>query len=1265
MARSFTFSEERFNRLFPFYILINQQMVIETYGEALEKICSVLKGKLFFEYCTITAPAINQADFESLKGCCNQELVIECGKEQPTRLRGLLEYLPETNQLLFVGSPWPGTIEDGAQQQYPLTGGVRHLKKIHASSTQDQLNDDTGLPDIVSFHYQDPDPVICIDYSGKILQTNPAAAGLDIFECNTIEYSRDALAVLIAGQVNTVTPKWFFEAHSNGRVFAFVCIDICEHNCINIYGRDITQTKKEERHLNSLSLIVRQTHQAVVITDAQARVEWVNESFEKMTGYAFDEVQGKSPGSILQGPGTSPGTVKYMRRQIRKGRPFTCEVYNYKKSGEGYWLRINCHPVFDAQGKLIQFFAVEENITFEKAAQEKVKETASRMSSLINNLQAGVLLENEDRTIALVNQHFCKMFNITTAAADMVGSNCSALAEQARHLFKDPVTFISLFNEVLQKREPVTGEILAMTDGRSIERDYIPVWNEGRYEGHLWVYTDITEKINADKKIAEQRVFYEEILDNIPADIAVFDDQHHYLYVNPKGINDAAMRKWIIGKKDEDYLQYRNKPMSIAAGRRTVFNSIIKNKQLQSWEEELLQPDGSNQYMLRHMSPVMDDNDQVKMVIGYAVDVTQTKAFLLQIEQSEKRYRDVIENSLAIVTTHDMEGRFLTVNPMVGKTFGYDDNEMIGHSLLEFIKEEDRPLFNEQYLDKIKKEKIFSGIFKVIHKNGDIIYTLYNNFLKEEAGEEPYVIGFAMDISDRVKVEKELKIAKKMTEELAQTKQNFLANMSHEIRTPMNAIMGMANQLGKTTLNKNQLFYLNIILSASENLLVIINDILDLSKMESGKLSIERIGFEPKLVIGRVMEVMRHKAEEKGLAFTNSFCDNELCGVLLGDPFRLNQILLNLVSNAIKFTEKGTVDISCKVIAETADDQTVEVQVKDTGIGMDASFAKNIFRKYAQENQSTTRLFGGTGLGMSICEELIRLMGGTIEVKSKKGEGTTVSFVISFGKGAQEQLPVKELPLAGTGILKDKKILVTDDNEMNRLVATTILNNYGVITEEATNGSEAVEKVKQQQFDIVLMDVQMPVMDGVEATQAIRQHISTDLPIIALTAFAIKGDNTKFINAGMNDYLSKPFEENQLLQMVCRWLEKKQTKMSQEIIQENPVALYDLRKLYEIANGNQEFVDKMVNLFIEQVPLAITEIYAAYQQKDFARIRAAVIRIKAPVANMGIGYLKNDLQQIESFTLGNKHSGEFTRLIQHVDMSIQKVVESIKSKAAV
>jgi signal transduction histidine kinase/CheY-like chemotaxis protein/HPt (histidine-containing phosphotransfer) domain-containing protein len=516
-------------------------------------------------------------------------------------------------------------------------------------------------------------------------------------------------------------------------------------------------------------------------------------------------------------------------------------------------------------------------------------------------------------------------------------------------------------------------------------------------------------------------------------------------------------------------------------------------------------------------------------------------------------------------------------------------------------------------------------------------------------------------ITRRKEIEKELIAAKQAAEASSHVKEVFLANMSHEIRTPLNGIIGMSNQLNKTSLTEKQKLYLNTIQTASENLSIIINDILDLSKAESGKFALEIIGFNARETIERPYLAMKHRAEEKGLALTISFFDENLSYILLGDPYRLNQIILNLLSNAIKFTPKGSVDISCRVLEDIGEKQKVQITVSDTGIGIDTLYLKDLFENFSQEDSSFTRKFGGTGLGMSICKQLVELMNGEIKVVSEKGKGTAVSVIIDFEKGSISNIPVEEFTYSNTNILKGKTILITDDNEMNRLLGATILSNFGAEIMEATNGAEAIDCLQQSHFDLVLMDIQMPVMDGIETTKVIRDTISKEIPIVAFTAFASKGDNIKYLDAGMNDYVPKPFKEGQLLQVVCGWIAKMQIISTIETIAGPHSALYDLSKLNTMSGGNQVFVDKMLRLFIEHTPLSIKNLTESYSKKDFEAVRKVAHSLKTAIDNMGIQSLKNEIREIEHSAETYQTSRRLEFLITKVETVITKVVYDLSS----
>lgn len=1414
MANQFLFEKQQFNRLFPFYIRINASLDIVDYGLTLQKVLPNKHNLPFSDSCLIKRPADLELNFELLKNIAGRQVIIECLNEKRIKLRGQIEYLEDSNELLFLGSPWFGSIEEVIENNLTLDDFAYHdpmIDLLHVLKTQEITSDDLKhvlktvnkqknelkkvnkeIHDIALFSRLTPNPLIRIDLQGNVLTRNPAAELLETFTDNGVQHNYKKFFVQVSKSFQGNDDEWTFETQSGDKDFSFTCKPLIQEGYINIYGRDITQFKKDQAELHKLSYIIQQTPNAIVITDALGRIEWVNKGFYENTGYKVEEVIGKTPGSFLQGPETDNNTRLYIREKVRSEQPFTCEIYNYKKTGEGYWLRINSQPIFDINGKLIQFFAIEEDITKEKEADKKLKEfdkrlnlalqkmgdnvwehdfvtnqtsfsqnefdllgysstdfknnvdlwyksvhpddrqllkyndiqyrrgnidhhsleyrvidkhgntkwvldrgvvieqndkkqplriigthtditakksiekeveaSASRMSSLITNLQAGILLSNDARLITLANKNFCDLFNMQLTPAELVGISCDTSLQQSKHLFKHQDTFIQTIQHLYEDKKLSIGNRFELLDGRFFEIDFIPIWNQNIYEGSLWVYNDITEKLNTEKRLEDQRVFYEEILDNIPSDIAVFDDKHTYLYLNPKAIKDAELRKWMIGKKDEDYIQHRNLPQSILTERRNIFNDISQSKELKSWEEERALPDGSKKYILRNMYPVLDKNKEVKIVIGYGIDITDIRTIQQKIELSEKSYRDVIDNSMAIITTHDLEGRFLTVNPMVGKLYGYEDEEMIGHSITEFMLPEDSSFFNAIYLDKIIEEKQANGILRVVNKNGNVIYTLYNNFLKEEPGKPPYIIGFSVDITDRVLAEKELKKAKKITEELAKTKQNFLANMSHEIRTPMNAIMGMANQLGKTQLNSTQQFYLNTINAASDNLLVIINDILDLSKIEAGKLSFENIGFEPQLFVLNAMQVLANKADEKGLQLTNSYFDNAVSKVLIGDPYRLNQVMLNLISNAIKFTEKGSIDVKLSVVSSNLQSQLIQIAITDTGIGMEDEFVQRLFDKFSQEYESVSRKYGGTGLGMSICKDLIELMGGKIYASSKKGVGTTITFELELKKGTPADLKTKEIIEFEKDFLADKKILIVDDNDMNRLVASIILENYGTQIFEAVNGAEAIEMVNSVKPHLVLMDLQMPIINGFDATETIRKQ-GNNVPIIALTANAIKGENDKCFISGMNDYVPKPFKEEDLLKVIAKWLDKAITTTTIQIEEtniampdSNDVLLYDLTNLNTISGGNEAFIKKMLAIFCEQTPQMMQEMQEAFTTNELEKMGALAHKIKPSIDNLAINSLKQVIRDIEAAGKGKLTTDDLPSQLQLCQDVVVKVI---------
>lgn len=390
----------------------------------------------------------------------------------------------------------------------------------------------------------------------------------------------------------------------------------------------------------------------------------------------------------------------------------------------------------------------------------------------------------------------------------------------------------------------------------------------------------------------------------------------------------------------------------------------------------------------------------------------------------------------------------------------------------------------------------------------------------------------------------ELKITRDKLLEAEQFKDQFLANMSHEIRTPMNAIIGASNLVLNTKLDEVQMKYMRAVKQSSANLLVIINDILDLSKIKSGKLEFEHIPFNTKEVIEGVITTLHFKAEEKGLSLTSTIA-SDVPATIVGDQVRLSQVLLNLVSNAIKFTSKGGVTIDCKLKGRKDNKAEIEFAVTDSGIGIPEDKFDKIFESFSQVGAETTRLYGGTGLGLTISRQLVSLQGGTITVKSKLGEGTTFTATIPYevysGIGMEEDK--HQSRETGADKVKNIRILIAEDNEMNQMVVVDTLEGLieGVQIDIAENGKIAVEKLQQKEYDLILMDVQMPEMNGYEAAKYIREQLPPPLnkmKIMAMTASATKPEVDKCFSSGMDDYISKPFDPDDLLKKIISLINK-------------------------------------------------------------------------------------------------------------------------------
>jgi len=1074
--------------------------------------------------------------------------------------------------------------------------------------------------EIVSFAKlatESPNPVIRISLDKVLQYANKASQPiLDHFGLNLGEVVNYKVIDKLIESINLGISAET-EVTIGKTVYSFISSTIPEADYINLYGRDITSRKKMEIELKRLAIVAKEIENSIIISNEKGQIEWVNESFTRITEYTPEEVIGRRPAEFLVGEESDPLVVEQIAETIRNHKTLEIDVVNYSKSNRKYWIKLQLQPVFSSSGQLENYISIQKEITREKETEQELLKTTSfqkailnssaiaiistnldgiiqsfnhaacqmfgydaeevigiktplifhdrkeierrfqqsqdqnicyfgicefknavkvlslspevagytcvnkngsrfpvtltvtalrdetnsitgylgmakdisalqkqydelqvanlRFRSLISSMQAGVMVEDENRNIVLVNQYFCDMFSLPITPDQMVGADCEPAAEASMELFTNPEMFVKDINNTLELRTIVTNFELQMVNGRTFERDFIPLEDVGRKNhGILWIYRDITIRKTNERDLVRQS----RILNGTAQAMNYLLTLHDH---------DLAIKKAL-------------ETIGVATGVDRVY--IFENIENPETGEALF----SQQFEWTALGIVPQIGNQELQNMSYKENFPDWYN-TLKAGHTVSGLRDNFpENERLILEDQDIKSILaapIFVQDQLWGMVGFDDCT-IGIEWSE----------NELSIIKALAGSIGGSISKRI-------------------------------------IENELIGARHIAEYATKTKSEFLATMSHEIRTPMNGVIGMTSLLMQTQLSPDQRDYAETIRVSGELLLDVINDILDFSKIESGKMILEEQHFDLRLAIEDVLDLMAAATLEKNLGLFFEV-DPSIPGKINGDLTRLRQILVNLAGNAVKFTPGGEIVIGVKQIEKIGEKVILEFSIKDTGVGIPNEKIGLLFKPFSQVDASTTRKFGGTGLGLAICAKLIDLMHGKIWVKSEVGKGT--EFIFTIQTSYESEMDATETSSTGSVLLKGKKILIVDGNVTSSQILTNLLVSYKMIPIVVDSAVEALKILGTMVHpDLVLVDYDSLELEVTTFAARLKEKVEQlHTPVVLMVPPSVK-ENLPTSGSGSLQNINKPLRHSQLLTEFGNIFAKNNLPKSQNVTITNPI----------------------------------------------------------------------------------------------------------------
>ena len=914
--------------------------------------------------------------------------------------------------------------------------------------------------------------------------------------------------------------------------------------------QDITERKQAEELLKTkerLDFALRSTNTGLWDWNIQSGDVVFNEQWAAMAGYSLEELE---PLSIktwmdLSHPEDLQESNALLEKHFRgETEIYQCEIRMKHKDGNWIWILDSGKVIeWDENGKPLRMTGTHTNITERKQTEEDLRKSEKNLSQTLHSIGDAVISTDVDGYIVRMNPVAEELtaWNLYEAQGKRLTDVFTIVQAESKQRCENPVEKVLLNGDI---QGLANHTVLIAKDGKEyqIADSAAPIKDdEDNIIGVVLVFRDVTEDYKKQKEIYESRELLESTMDAIPDPIGVLDDNYNVIRYNTAGYE-------LLDKEPEEvygnkcfHLIERDTPCEICAVRDSYHTKQIEKTE--RYEEDL------DIWVDLRAYPILDKEGEVVKVIEHFRDITDRKKTEEALKEREYRFRTLVETVGGGIVLKDESDQFVLWNQTAAEIFDLNIDQAIGETPAlfdrQFIYEDGTEYTAEDFPSSktLQTGTPFSNVIMGVKHNKQISNWIKVNTrpLFKHGKEKPYavVISFS-DITEHKKDKEELAISKEIAEAANRAKSEFLANMSHEIRTPINGIMGMHQLLQTTNPNAEQNEYLNKAMKSSQRLNRLLNDILDMSKIEAEKMEIREEELNLSEILQSIQDIFKQTIEQNQNTLHIDL-DENIPQTLIGDSTRLTQILFNIVGNACKYTQNGQINVYASLLSATRPDNcNLLFCVADTGMGIPEDKIDQIFESFIQANDSSspyTREYEGAGLGLPLVKRLVHLMHGNASISSRESEGTSIYVRLPFQiPEFQQQMPTDLQSEEHVSRTKNRCILLVDDDETTQFHITRLLEKHGFSVKVVEDGKKALREFQENSFDCILMDIQMPVLDGIEATKQIRscENKNNDIPIVALTAYTMRGDREKFLESSMDDYIAKPVDKDELMEVIER-----------------------------------------------------------------------------------------------------------------------------------